>query len=148
MRKYLLGLLLTAGLVELISIIKNEKTDAQQLIEVEHAFSKMCMEKGQKESFLYFMDDSGVLLRNNQYPLKGKAAKDFFAHSGIGPNVLSWEPTEAVIAKSGDLGYTYGTYLFRLSDTTVAGCYTTFWKKNAKGEWRFVLDTGTSGLPK
>jgi ketosteroid isomerase-like protein len=26
------------------------------------------------------------------------------------------------------------------------GTYTTFWKKDKKGKWKFVLDTGNDGL--
>jgi len=106
------------------------------------------MQKGLKEAFLAYGDDSMVLLRPNSNPLKAAMARDHLNKNDFGPNVLSWEPLDADIAASGDLGYTYGIYTVHLPDSTILGTYATVWKKNLNGQWKFVLDVGNEGLSK
>ena len=50
------------------------------------------------------------------------------------------EPLGADVSRSGDLGYAYGNYE-RIGDTPEAGYYARVWKKDAKGDWRIVMDT-------
>jgi ketosteroid isomerase-like protein len=63
--------------------------------------------------------------------------------------ILSWKPAFEMIAESGELGYTYGYYTRTIKATGVVsrGTYVTIWKKQKDGSWKFVLDTGTEGLP-
>ena len=59
--------------------------------------------------------------------------------------VLTWEPDFADVAKSGDLGYTWGRYTYTSFDSTESpscGFYVTIWKKQLDGSWRFVFDAG------
>jgi ketosteroid isomerase-like protein len=65
---------------------------------------------------------------------------------------LTWSPDEAEISGSGDLGYTYGKYLWtsKESDGKVArrnGKYVTIWRKEPDGQWRVVVDLGTPSDP-
>lgn len=59
---------------------------------------------------------------------------------------LSWEPLQAVVAASGEMGYTYGS--FRLSfngpdDNVIAktGNYVCIWKKEAGESWKCVIES-------
>lgn len=120
------------------------------LLEVEKAFSDMSLEKGMLEAFTWFADKEVVLLRPESYPIIGK---DALAESmaGVADSTfsLTWEPTDARIAGSGDLGYTFGVYTMKVLGEAGAeskGTYVTIWKKNEEGEWRYVLDTGQDGL--
>jgi ketosteroid isomerase-like protein len=67
---------------------------------------------------------------------------------------LSWSPIKADMAASGDLGYTYGNYVFKSKDKDgkiVArhGKYMTVWKKQKDSSWKVVVDMGnTSPDPK
>ncbi|MCI0408057.1 MAG: DUF4440 domain-containing protein, partial [Acidobacteria bacterium] len=69
------------------------------------------------------------------------------------PNVsLTWSPDKAEISGSGDLGYTYGKYLWtgKGSDGQPArrnGKYVTIWRKGPDGKWRVVVDLGTPSDP-
>ncbi len=49
-----------------------------------------------------------------------------------------------------DLGYTYGYYTmtFKEDGSTQHGNYVSIWKKQAGGDWKFVLDTGNEGPEK
>lgn len=116
-----------------------------ELMEMEKKFSDLCMRSGMKVAFLEFMDTTAVLLRPGHPPIIGKAAAQFVEGAGIGPGVLSWVPVAADLSASGELGYTYGIYTVHDSAGDLTGTYTTIWKKNGKGEWKFVLDTGNPG---
>ena len=63
---------------------------------------------------------------------------------------LTWTPVKAEMAASGDLGYTYGTFVFKANEkdgnpVTHYGKYTTVWKKQREGTWRVALDMGNIG---
>jgi ketosteroid isomerase-like protein len=117
----------------------------EELMDMEKKFSDLCMRSGMKVAFLAFMDSTAVLLRPGHPPITGKAAAEFVGGTGIGPGVLSWMPVAADLSASGELGYTYGIYTVHDPSGDLTGTYTTIWKKNAKGEWKFVLDTGNPG---
>jgi ketosteroid isomerase-like protein len=62
---------------------------------------------------------------------------------------LTWMPVKADMAASGDLGYTYGTYVFTSKNkegklVASYGKYTSIWKKQKDGEWKVVVDMGNS----
>ena len=64
---------------------------------------------------------------------------------------LNWKATEAVVASSGDLGYTTGTYALTLNGpggkpVTEHGKYQTTWKK-VDGKWKVLYDTATGDAP-
>jgi len=65
---------------------------------------------------------------------------------------LTWSPQAVEVAGSGDLGYTYGTYLWtgKGADGQPArrnGKYVTIWRKGPDGKWRVVVDLGTPSDP-
>lgn len=128
----------------------NVPADPDQLIQVENAFSEMSVQQGMKAAFLHFSHDSAVLLRSNSMPILGKdAIEESFAGVDDSEFSLSWEPLDSRIAASGELGYTYGLYRMSFKGDSIpetSGTYVTIWKKNAAGEWRFLLDTGQEGL--
>ena len=58
---------------------------------------------------------------------------------------LSWSPDFIDVSSSGDLGYTYGKYVFTYSDSIGnlledTGIFHTVWKRQADGLWKFVCD--------
>lgn len=65
---------------------------------------------------------------------------------------LSWEPVEAVVARSGDLGYTTGTFALSVEDlegllVTRRGHYVCIWTKQADGSWRCAVESSVFGPP-
>lgn len=81
-------------------------------------------------------------------PVEGiRNIKEFYKNDDSGVQ-LSWKPRFASVAASGDLGYTYGTYDLwnKLDNTHTYGTYLSIWKRNALGQWRFVLNSGNKGL--
>jgi ketosteroid isomerase-like protein len=59
---------------------------------------------------------------------------------------ISWEPMGGDVAESGDMGFTYGTYLLQTDTEKQEGTYITIWRKQKDGTWKYILDGGTQGL--
>jgi ketosteroid isomerase-like protein len=62
---------------------------------------------------------------------------------------LVWEPAEAVVAGSGDLGYTLGRWRSVKpgggADSVLAeGNYVSVWRKDPDGAWRVAVDIGNT----
>jgi ketosteroid isomerase-like protein len=62
---------------------------------------------------------------------------------------LDWTPEEAVVAKSGELGYTWGRYVAKSHNskgdlTTNYGVYMDVWRRDDDGTWRWIADMGVS----
>ena len=130
---------------------KDNKADAfakMEMMDADRAFSKMAEEKGMKAAFIEYLDSNGVLLRPNHLPIAGADAVDFLIQQNDADYTMTWEPKNGVIARSGELGYTYGIYALRPSakDTIIYGTYVSIWKKEKGGTWKYVLDSGNEGL--
>jgi ketosteroid isomerase-like protein len=120
------------------------------LLQKDKAFSKMSETEGMHNAFISFISDDGVLLRDNSYPLKGKETlAKLYANSDDKGFTLTWEPLFERLSSAGDIGYTYGTYKYKVLETgdISYGTYVTIWQKGKDGNWKFVLDSGTQGLP-
>ena len=134
---------------------KNEATvnpaaQKMELMEADRGFSDFSEQKGMKAAFMEYIDSNGVLLRPNYLPLVGAHAIDFLLELNDTSYTLKWQPHDAFVSKSADLGYTYGIYALnpKSGDSTIYGTYVSIWKKQANGKWKFVLDTGNEGIGK
>jgi len=109
-------------------------------------FSNACKEKGVRKAFLEYLEDDGVLLRPNNYPILGADAIEFLTSVNDSAYTMTWRPSGADVSVSGDMGYTYGLYSLKMADTTMRGTYVTIWHKNKDGKWKVVLDSGNDGV--
>ena len=124
---------------------------AGELMKADREFSSMSMKEGMHKAFLSFIADSGVILRDNAWPLRGRSRlASLYEGKSDTSFVLTWEPVFEKISESGELGYTFGYYksIVKASGESGNGTYITIWARQADGSWKFVLDTGTDGLPK
>ena len=133
-----------------ISCRLKEPVDTKSLTEADLYYSALSAVKGRNVAFLALFDSAGVMLGPHHTPIEGHAAltKLLLSHTDT-TYMLTWNPSFAKVAQSGELGYTYGIY--KLTDRKTKklldeGTYTTFWQKNTKGVWKAVLDTGNEGL--
>ena len=130
----------------------NMDQEREKLLQTDIDFSNRSIEVGNQQAFLEYAAPEAVLLRPNSFPVVGREAlRQLFSESSDSSYRLTWKPSYGKIAKSGDLGYTFGTYLLEITEgdkkgQVSRGTYCSIWEKNAKGAWRFVLDTGNSGL--
>ncbi len=125
----------------------NQKDSRDALRQADLDFSEYSVEHGMNAAFLAFADSTAVLLRPGSPPVRdlGSIGNLLRQKDDSGFN-LSWEPEGAYVAASGDLGYTYGTYTISAGEKRSRGTYVTIWKKDARGTWKYVLDSGNSGL--
>lgn len=123
-------------------------SDKSVLMEADRSFSKTSYEKGMKAAFLEYLDSNGILLRPDHMPIIGADAVDYLIQQDDSDFSLTWQPQGASIARSGELGFTYGVYALTPSvkDTVIYGTYTTIWKKQSDGKWKCFLDSGNPGI--
>ena len=126
---------------------KRSADELTQMVETERAFSRMSEEKGIREAFDAFIADDGILFR----PRAVRGRKWMQEHplpSSDKRPLLTWQPIYAFMSRSGDLGYTTGPWQYKNdikdSKASAFGNFMTVWKKQADGNWRFVLDLGIS----
>jgi ketosteroid isomerase-like protein len=127
-------------------VAKNNFSAMKQIIKTDSMFSAMSKNAGMRKAFIEFIADEGVLLRPNHLPIVGADAIEFLSQaSDSSSSVLSWEPLGGDVSTGGDLGFTYGIYELRVTDTSFTGTYVSIWKKQPDGKWKFVLDSGNDG---
>jgi ketosteroid isomerase-like protein len=155
MYRYLTIVLLFAGIFSILSCAspkKEEVADTEKyketLIKADEDFAELSMQKGLKEAYLEYIDSNGVLLRPNVIPIAGADAVDYIIGLKDTGYKMQWKPSNAVVALSGELGYTYGVYQLKpsLVDTAFYGTYVSIWKKQPNGKWKFVLQSGNEGI--
>lgn len=128
----------------------NLEREKLMLMDADRAFSKMSEEEGMKTAFMDYIDSNGVLLRPGRYPVVGADAVDFLSQLNDKDYTMKWEPTGVEIARSGELGFTYGTYkvIYKASggDSAFYGTYVNVWRKQSDGRWKYMLDSGNEGV--
>lgn len=125
----------------------DKQKEREALLWTDREFSEYSMANGAAEAFkMYFLEDA-VQLPREQLPIYGRdkiyqelmnAGEDF---------TLAWEPSDAGVAASGELGYTWGIYTLRFKDEagewkSKKGKYMNVWEKDPNGEWRVLIDMG------
>lgn len=132
-----------AGLSQKVDVA----AELQSVVRAERAFSKMAAERGTRDAFLANMTDDAVVFG----PEGADNGRKVWTARPQRPGLLSWEPTYADVARSGELAYTTGPWEFReksAADKPVAhGQFMTVWRKEPDGTWKWILDIGTSNPP-
>jgi ketosteroid isomerase-like protein len=103
---------------------------------------------------LAFCDDAASMMAPYAPIATGKDAigKLIAAEFAVPDMKLSWHADKAGVARSGELGYTSGTYEVSFSEAPGKpgmdrGKYLTVWKKQADGAWKVLFDIYNSDLP-
>jgi ketosteroid isomerase-like protein/quercetin dioxygenase-like cupin family protein len=102
----------------------------------------------------YFAADAGIYAPGEPVTRGSDAIRKAFTAMAASPGfALSWTPSSATVASSGDVGYTTGAYQLTMGGTTDTGKYVTVWKRQGgAGEWMvaediFNSDAGPAALP-
>ena len=122
----------------------------EELIKTDKEFSERSVKDGIAEAFIAYADDDVILMRDKQFPILGiKELKEYYSKIKNGNAQLEWTPVKAEVSSSGELGYTFGNWIYSTKDSkdTVYGNYVTIWKKQKDGRWKFVLDGGNTTPP-
>lgn len=140
---------LCQGILLISCSVEVSKEDKQALKEEvrasEIAFSDHAAEHGVQDAFYTFAAPDGVIKRRNKIIKGPDAIRDFYSDDIWNTATLQWAPTFVDVSESGDLGYTYGDYIYTAPDSTGAmieskGIFHTVWKKQPDGTWKFVWD--------
>lgn len=101
----------------------------------------------------FFYAPQGAMLAPNRPLLSGKdALTKFIAKSfALQDYNIIWHPNKAEVARSGELGYTTGSYemSFRPSRGKLffdKGKYVMIWNKQRSGDWKVLFDISNSDL--
>jgi len=118
-----------------------------EIVETEQEFAEMALKEGIPKAFLAYAADDVVVKRNNSLIIGIDSLRESYKNqkSNSEKVSLTWKPDFVDVASSGDLGYTYGKYVYTttdsIGDTKVnKGVFHTVWKKQANGKWKFVWD--------
>jgi ketosteroid isomerase-like protein len=124
--------------------------EREAMLQADRDFDKATAEKG-VDGWVSFFDESGMMFPDGRDIVKGRGAvRDLMAAAFARPGYsLRWKPAGVEVARSGDLGYTWGHAVIRAQDqqgkpVTRYSKYVTIWKKQADGSWKVAVDIGTS----
>ena len=116
------------------------------LIQLEADFVADVAQHGHAAFLTHFADDGVEIVDGGGFDTTDAMRKQPPWPAGT---TLTWTPIKADMSASGDLGYTYGTYIYTAKNKEgklVAnhGKYTSIWKKQKDGRWKVVVDMGNS----
>ena len=132
---------------------KTAAVDPAVLMKADSEFDRATAEKGIAAWVSFFAED-GMQVTVDGNIQGRKAIREYMSPAFARPGfALRWKPTYADISRSGDLGYTTGTYEIRGKtpqgqEVSRTGRYVTIWKKQADGSWKVVADIGNPDAPK
>lgn len=134
----------------LLGCSSDEKGDTQkakqEIEKAEKDFAQMAADKGIAEAFYSFAADDATIKRKNDSLIHGKESiKNFYSAPFYKTASVKWAPDFVEVSTQGDLGYTYGKYVWETKDSTgkvetFNGIFHTVWKKQADGSWKYVWD--------
>ena len=109
--------------------------DPAPVVAAERAFAADGAKNGVRASFLRWSAPEAIVFAPD--PVRAQA---FYAQRPDKPGAtLTWRPTYAGLAASGDLGFTTGPYA---RDGEPGGHYFTVWARQPDGGWKWVYDGG------
>ena len=123
------------------------------LLQADLNFSRASEEKGAAQAFYEFLTPDGICLWDGEPPIHGRDAVK--VHLAARPQgFFTWQPSAADVARSGDLGFTWGTAIFQSKVTgpdekphISHSKYVSIWKKQSNSRWRVVLFSTSLSLP-
>lgn len=120
--------------------------EADNLIATSREWARAA-QTGDTDSILSYWSEDAVLIMPQGPAVEGQAAlrEVLKGAEGVPGFEVNWEPKEAYVSESGDLGYIIAHKYFKMPDST-GQPFTTFhrevtiWKKQADGSWKNVVD--------
>ena len=112
----------------------------QAVLAAESLFAGQVAKNGMKTAFLANAAPTAMVVENGKL-VEAQAALNA---RPVKLNArLTWYPMLVDVAQSGDLGYTTGPWTMLQNERAQAsGEYVTLWRKQADGQWKYVVDMG------
>jgi len=119
----------------------------EELLNTDREWSSVASAGGDADAIVAYWTDDARVYPPGQPVVTGKAAlREFVGSMAEIPGFsVGWEPADAKVGPSGQMGYTWGTIEFSHNDAdgnlvTESGRYVTVWRKEADGAWRCSMD--------
>jgi ketosteroid isomerase-like protein len=130
----------------------SSSNDVQMLLARDRQWAQLSATSRNVDSIVAYWTDDARVVEPGQAVVAGKPALRGMVNGSMSvPGFhVSWTPDSAVISRSGDLAYSYGTNEFTAPDSTgslvtTRGRYIAVWRKEADGQWRCSEDYGSPG---
>ena len=124
----------------------NPEKEREALLRTDRAWAAAAA-SGDLETIVSYWADDAVVLPPDRPAVVGKQAiRKFVAESLALPGFnITWLAAQAVVAASGDMGYTIGSNRVTVPGTdgspvAITGKAVTVWRREPSGAWRCVLD--------
>jgi len=130
----------------------NVSRETENLLATDRAWAQVCAAGQNADSILSYWTDDARVVMPGQPVLEGKSAIRQMVASSLAMHGfrITWTTQAAVVARSGDLGYTTGNSEMTVPDSTgtlsklFSRCITV-WRKEPDGRWRCMADYCTPG---
>jgi ketosteroid isomerase-like protein len=148
---FLRTMMLAVTTAMIAGVASAHEPDAQEialgsLVDAELAFARLALEQGIRAAFLANFAADGVVFEPAPVRIHAAWTK---RPAPADPKAvrLEWEPAQAGVARSDDMGFSTGPY--KLSDTRRAdsirhGVFFSIWQRDARGVWRVGIDLGAT----
>ncbi|MGD2136148.1 MAG: DUF4440 domain-containing protein [Gemmatimonadales bacterium] len=125
--------------------------EREALLAADRAWAEAAASRDVERIVSYWTDDAR-LYNPGEPPYQGKEAlREMVADGMDTPGFsITWEAEDAVVASSGDMGYTFGRNTLTVPGPdgalmTIHGRYVTVWHKQPDGTWRCAIDIFNAG---
>jgi ketosteroid isomerase-like protein len=129
----------------------DQQAEAEKLMELSRSWAKSVKDKDIEKMLSYWADDAIVMSPNEPSVVGIEALRGMVERSMKIPGFeINWEPQEAYVSKSGDLGYVIIKNYMTMPIDTTGNTRTIFnkgveiWKKQENGTWKNVIDISNS----
>ena len=124
----------------------NKEEELRSLLASDKEFSELSKQMGAAEAFFEYADEEAIMFSKNSNQIEGRL-KIKEAMQGLENYVLTWMPVDGTVSDCGDLGYTWGNFNLSFEDSEGEnqlriGKYVSVWKKQNKGDWKWIVDIG------
>jgi len=127
--------------------------DASAIQALDEQWSATAARNDLQGTVAFYADDAVLLPPNAQIATDRKSIRESWAGLLGSNTAVYWKVSKVEVAKSGELGYLYGTHSLSIQDpkggppVRDTGKLVEIWKKQADGKWKCIVDTYNSDLP-
>lgn len=121
--------------------------ETAKLLQIDREFAAASVVHGAAEAFRMYLQRDATMFSDGRHPVRGREAIYEVMKPGDAAAVLEWTPRDGGVARSGEMGWTWGEYTVTVKDAEGGeeksyGKYVNVWKKNSDGEWKVLVDIG------
>lgn len=129
----------------------DQEAEAEKLMELSRSWAKSVKDRDVEKMLSYWSEDAMVMSPNEAAVVGKEALRGMVERSMMIEGFeINWEPQEAFVSKSGDLGYVIIKNYITMPVDTLGNTRTVFnkgveiWKKQEDGNWKNVIDISNS----